>query len=101
MNINDVNDYNMLHQKLLVMDNLHVIAPVLKKLDKKTLARCFRNLFIIIYQSSNSERKFQIDSVNLNAVFDNAILINDLLVSFLDLIVELGKSKNAYVFIIL
>jgi hypothetical protein len=91
-NLKDNFVYSLLHTKYLLFDNLYVLIPLIRHQNnkKQILQKCLKNVLqLIITMSENKEfQTFKLNEINMNAMFNDQSLLKDLLISFIQLLVE-------------
>lgn len=82
--IKTTSSYSSIHTKLLVIDNVYLILPVISNDDELT-KKCFRAIFELILKDNES---IVIDDVNLNAMFNDKQMLSGLFNSFISLLID-------------
>lgn len=90
MEIKSVDEYLSLHLKYLLVDNFHLITPIIRR-DSNLLRLYFNAVFrmVLLDKSEN------LDAINLDAMFNDKSLVKDLLVSFLGLLAEYSDTDSS------
>jgi hypothetical protein len=82
MSIENQADYASVSIKYLLLDNLHLIIPQIQH-DTKRLQACFKSILKLILTV-----KVHVAQVNMNVLFNDKSIFGDLLVAFLNCLIE-------------
>lgn len=88
--IKSVDEYLSLHLKYLLVDNFHLITPIIRR-DSNLLRLYFNAVFRMVLLDKSQD----LNAINLDAMFNDKSLVKDLLVSFLGLLTEYSDTVSS------
>jgi hypothetical protein len=68
----------------LIIDNIYLIIPIILN-NKEKIRKCFRLILELLLKNDES---LKIDEINLNAIFNDKLILSHLFDSFINLLID-------------
>ncbi len=68
----------------MIIDNIYLIIPIILN-NKEKIRKCFRLILELLLKNDES---LKIDEINLNAIFNDKLILSHLFDSFINLLID-------------